>query len=135
MTLKNNNICLMSIKPKYFERIVSGKKLVEFRKVCPKNQVRIFLYVSSPVKMICGFIEIHKVITEKIDTIWELTDKISGTTEKEFYSYVGISEKVSALYIKSIKIVSPIDPKTLIDNFIAPQNYIFIENEKLSSMV
>lgn len=135
MTLKNNNICLMSIKPIYFERIIAGKKLVEYRKVCPKNQVQIFLYVSSPVKKICGVIEIEKVITEKVDTIWKMTNQISGTTEKEFYSYVGTSEKVSALYIKSIRSVSPIDPKIVIDNFFAPQNYIFIENEKLSTMV
>lgn len=135
MILRNDKICLMSIKPKYFDRIEVRQKLVEYRKVSPKNQQFIFLYVSSPIKKICGIIEIEKVLTDAVDIIWETTNKISDTSKAEFYSYVGLNKRISALYIKSFKSINPIAPKDIIENFFAPQNYIYIKNEKFSTMV
>jgi len=135
MTLKNENVCLMSIRPKFFDRIVERQKLVEYRKVSPKNQGYIFLYVSSPIKKICGIIEIEEVLTDDVDLIWESTKNYSGISKAEFYSYVGLNKKISALFIKSYIPIVPITPNDIIENFIAPQNYKFIKNEKLSTMV
>ncbi len=135
MTLKSSKICLMSIKPVDYDRILAGHKQVEYRKICPKNHCNIFLYVSSPVRKICGIMKIGKVLTDKVENIWEITNGLSGITEAEYNSYIGTYDYVTALYIKHIKSIPPIDPKNIIDNFFAPQNYIYIRNEKLSALV
>ena len=51
---KTHNSILLSIKPKWFELIKSGKKSVEIRrKFCEVNyHDELFFYVSSPVKKI-----------------------------------------------------------------------------------
>ena len=47
---------ILSIKPKWAEKIYSGEKTIEWRKNCPKVDVsRVFLYETAPVCKITGF--------------------------------------------------------------------------------
>ena len=46
---------LMSIKPKYVEKILSGEKKYEYRKTLLKKDVEsILVYSTSPVKKVYG---------------------------------------------------------------------------------
>lgn len=136
MTLKNKKeICLMSIKPTFFEKISSGIKKVEYRKVCPKEQSHVLLYVSSPIKKICGIIEVDRIVSGDKESVWNLTKNISGISEKDFLSYVGGKSVVYAIYIRCFFPISEIAPAEIIEDFTPPQNYLFLENEKLSDMV
>lgn len=53
---------LLSIKPKWAEKIYSGEKTIEFRKSIPKNfdttEDVVFIYETAPVKMVTGYIRI-----------------------------------------------------------------------------
>lgn len=53
---------LLSIKPKWAEKIYSGEKTIEFRKSIPKNfntsEDVVFIYETAPVKMVTGYIKI-----------------------------------------------------------------------------
>ena len=125
----------MSIKPAFFNRIVSNTKKVEYRKVAPKNSTHIFLYVSNPIKMICGIIEVERIISDRVDIIWHETSSISGLTSAEYKCYTKNRDIVSAIFIKSFKLIESIDPKSIFDSFVSPQNYIYLENEKFSNLV
>ena len=55
---------ILSIKPKYCEKIINGKKKVEFRRKIFKNENKIdlvFMYSTSPVKKIVGFFKIESI--------------------------------------------------------------------------
>ncbi len=80
---------LLSIKPKYVAYIRAGKKLVELRKIFPlnKNIERIFIYESSPVKKICGYIQPKAICKFNIDELWEKTKSLSCVKESDFYKY------------------------------------------------
>lgn len=124
MIIPNNNIPLMSFWPKVFERILSGEKLLEYRRVFPKNCKCAFVYVSSPVKAICGIIYFDEVyhLDDLIGKFDKKTDnRINNYLDK--YHYAGT--------IKAIQKIQPITLNELrngVTNFTAPQSYLYLDN-------
>ena len=51
---------LLSVKPKYANEIISGRKKYEFRKLIFKreNIEKVYIYSSSPVKKVIGIVDI-----------------------------------------------------------------------------
>ena len=64
---------LLSFKADVFERVKSGEKIYEHRRVFPDEPVKAYLYVSTPVKSIVG--------------IMRLENKVKIESWKEKYSY------------------------------------------------
>lgn len=46
---------LLSFQPYWFNKIISGEKIFEYRWQFPKEEVYAFLYVSRPVQKNFGF--------------------------------------------------------------------------------
>lgn len=121
----------MSFWPSVYKRILNQKKLLEYRRVFPKDCSYAYMYVSSPVKAICAIINFGKKYS-----IEEWKNEYKGNTEviKRISSY---SE--SYKYAMEIRSIQPIQPITLselrtnVSNFVAPQSYILLDNnEELS---
>lgn len=84
---------LISIKPKYIEKILSKEKTYEFRKTIFKKKVdNILIYSNSPEKKIIGYFEVNEINKYSPENLW---DKLS--------SYSGI-EKMISLTILKIKV-------------------------------
>ena len=45
---------LLSLREDVYKRVLSGEKIYEHRKVFPDEPVKAYIYVSSPMKSICG---------------------------------------------------------------------------------
>ena len=117
---------LLSIKPKYADKIIEGEKKFEFRKtrLCKERIDDIYIYSSSPVKKIIGKITINKILEGHPKKIWELCHKYSGLTEEEFFSYFAGKEIAFALVIEEVEQFNePIDPYAKFDGFMPPQSY------------
>ena len=58
------NALLLSIHPEYAEKIFDGTKRVELRRVRPRlqNGDLVIVYVSSPVKAVCGAFRVDNVV-------------------------------------------------------------------------
>ena len=80
---------LLSVKPKYAEKIVEGKKKYEFRRAIFKQQniEKVYIYSSSPVSKIVGAFEIEKILKDSPEKIWTLCQKYAGISKKEFFDY------------------------------------------------
>lgn len=116
--------CIMSIKPKYYNMIISGLKKVEYRKVVPdfsKVDNKIYFYVSNPIKNICAIAYVDEVFSSSPDEVWNQTKDIGGIDKEDFFAYCGDKQKVSAIYIKEVKNINDI----ILKDFYAPQNYLF----------
>ena len=86
---------LLSIKPKYAELILNGKKTIELRKTQPKEDVEwVYLYATAPVKKIVGRIKILDFMSGKN---FSITLKGICITETEFNNYVG--DKFYSLWV------------------------------------
>lgn len=92
---------ILSIKPKYADLILSGQKTIELRrrfaKYCDDSD-RIYLYASSPIKSVVGYLQYCKIeryntnitylknLIEQLQLTWnEIEDYLKGS-----YSYVYI---------------------------------------------
>lgn len=120
---------LMSIKPVYVEKILSGEKCFEYRKTLPKKNVidKIIIYSGVPVKKVVGEVKVKDILVENKEVLWNKTKEKSGTT-KEFYdSYFKDKEIAIAYELGEVKIYNPY--KELSDfgiNF-APQSFIYLD--------
>lgn len=116
--------CIVSIKPKYYNMIISGLKKVEYRKVVPdfsKVDNKIYFYVSNPIKKICAIVYVDEVFSSSPDEVWNQTKDIGGIDKEDFFAYCGGNQKVSAIYIKEVKSIKDI----ILKDFYVPQNYLF----------
>ncbi|MEG2102017.1 MAG: ASCH domain-containing protein [Flavobacterium sp.] len=122
---------ILSIKPIYAEAIMAGTKKVEFRKKIFKREVeKIFIYSSMPKKMIIGYFTILEVIEDTPSNIWKEFKEVGGISEKDFFEYYKNTEKGFSIKIdKVVKFKEEIEPEEFIEEFCAPQSYIYIEQK------
>ena len=63
---------LLSIKPKYINKIKKGSKRYEFRRTIFKQEVtEIYVYATSPIKKIVGKIIIEDIIQDVPEQLWK----------------------------------------------------------------
>ncbi len=123
---------LLSVKPKYAEKIVEGKKKYEFRKAIFKKQdiEKVYIYSSSPVSKIVAAFEIEKILKDSPKKIWALCQKYAGISEKDFFNYFENSKMAFAIeigFVDSYK--KHIDPFEIIENFKPPQSFYYLPFE------
>lgn len=122
---------LISIKPKYVEKIISKNKKYEYRKnIFKKNIDKIYIYSTSPDKQIVGYFEYSGYLNGTPEEIWRITKGFSGIDEASYYKYFNNKECAYAIKIEKLHIYKePIDPKSRINKFVAPQSYIYLEGD------
>ncbi len=64
---------LLSIKPKFAEAIIDGRKRYEFRKIkfANKDINRVYIYATSPVKKIIGVFKLSSIIEDSPHALWD----------------------------------------------------------------
>ena len=121
---------LLSIKPKYIEEIIKGKKLYEFRKIIFKHKPNeIVIYASSPVKKIIGHFSVGEIIVDTPDNLWNNLKAQAGIDKKAFFEYFQGKTFGYALEIKNFRtLAKPIDPYKTIPDFKPPQSFSYLNN-------
>ena len=125
-----SKIIILSIHPCHIEKIYSGEKLYEYRKIVPSDIQNIVVYATSPIKKIVAVIEVDKVLTGTPESIWKQTCEHSGVTKEFFMSYFRGKEKANAIKIKRfIKLNEP-KPLSWVGTSNAPQSFAYIHNSQ-----
>lgn len=126
---------ILSIKPIYANAILKGGKTVEFRKrVFKKNVDKIYIYCSSPTKMIIGYFTFSNIVEDTPENLWKTFHKVGGINKIDFFEYYKESEKGFGIIIKEVvKFDVEKDPIEFIENFTAPQSYVYLEKDLLNS--
>ncbi len=78
---------LISIRPRWVEKIASGEKRVELRKMLPAWSERMWVYETAPVKAIVGSMDIEKVERLPVAELWEAVKDASCVGREEFLAY------------------------------------------------
>lgn len=96
---------ILSIKPIYAEKILTGEKKFELRKTIFKNSEikKVIIYASSPVSMIIGEFEIEDILSQDLKNLWETTKADSCVDKAFFDSYFNNKKKGYAIKIKNSK--------------------------------
>lgn len=120
---------LLSIKPEYAEKILSGEKRFEYRKALPtKKEINIcVIYATQPVGKVIGEFEIEEFLSESPNSLWEKTKKFSGISKEFFHDYFLDRPVAHALSIKSTKRYNePLEIKEILSSGLAPQSFCYI---------
>ena len=79
---------LLSIKPEFADKIISGEKKFEYRTHVPSRPIKsIVIYSTSPVGRIIGEVEVIDVISGSPSSLWETTKAESGISREKYRKY------------------------------------------------
>jgi predicted transcriptional regulator len=120
---------LLSIKPEYAEKIMSGEKRFEYRKSLHKNLdiSCALVYATLPVGKLVGEFVINSVLKAPPEELWQKTKTWSGITKEFFDEYFADREYACALKIgEVIRYDEPQDPSDVFENFVAPQSFRYV---------
>lgn len=102
------NVVIMSIRPKHWNDIATGKKTVEYRKRVWKQSnntpVKILVYAISPIQRVVGEIVVTSILEDSPKQIWLKTATQGAIDEKDFYGYFGQNKNAYAIVIDAVKI-------------------------------
>lgn len=104
--------------------------MYEYRKrVFKRTDIdRVYVYTSKPICRIVGYFTIDEVIENSPSNVWKITYRSSGISKEYFDAYFKNSHTAYAIKIgKAVKLDTPIDPKSVLDNFYVPQNFMYMD--------
>jgi predicted transcriptional regulator len=95
---------LISVHPKFAEKIFAGTKVVELRRVRPRigKGDLVFVYVSSPVMALEGAFEVGDIVAGTPNSIWRQFNGGSGLSKSEFDAYYKGKETAFAILIRKL---------------------------------
>lgn len=120
---------ILSIRPNFCKLIFSGQKMYEYRtRVFTRSDIdRVYVYASKPICRIVGYFTIDHVIEDSPSNVWEITHEGSGISKEYFDAYFKGCHTAHAIKIgEVVKLDTPIDPKEVIKNFHALQNFMYV---------
>jgi predicted transcriptional regulator len=96
---------LLSVKPKYAERLLAGSKLVEIRRKFSKKWLgrKAVLYASKPQGALVGEATIHSITRGRPADIWSRFETRIGGSWEEFEGYVASADEVSAIELCDVR--------------------------------
>jgi predicted transcriptional regulator len=128
---------LMSIKPKYAEKIFNGEKIYEFRRKIWKdsNVYQIVLYATAPVSKVVGVMEIGDIYYDKPETLWEGCKHGAGISREAFFKYFSGVEYGNAISRRTVWRF--ITPAPLSDYGIVkpPQNFMYLKDTNANTIL
>ncbi len=119
---------LLSFKPKWFEKIVTGEKKFEYRNSFANEEVMAYMYVSTPVKSVVGRIYLGKRIElADLKEKYRMHDDVRRRIE--FY----MEKHKFVMPIKSVQMTEAIPLERLREfksDFVCPQMYYYLDKRQ-----
>jgi predicted transcriptional regulator len=127
---------ILSIKPKFADKIFNGEKEFEFRRTIFKNKTvnKVIIYASAPISKIVGEFEIEYIYHKELELLWDATKTKAGITREYFFKYFN-GKKLGY----AIKITNPIKFKrdySIKDKYglTPPQSFVYIKKPPFNKL-
>jgi len=121
---------LLSIKPEYVKKILSGEKLYEYRRVIPAKPVSsIVVYASAPWRRVVCEVKVELVLMHSVGRMWLVTGDEGGISRKGFGAYF---EGCVVAYAFMLGKIAKFKPALFLSDFgvkHAPQNFVYLPDE------
>lgn len=119
---------LLSIKPEFAEKILSGEKRYEFRRVIHSNKKVnvVVIYMTAPIKKIVGEFQIDSILSDSPDKMWDKTQEFAGISRENYNKYFEGRKLAYAMSIGHVtEYLNPVDPKLVMPSFTPPQSFMY----------
>lgn len=126
----------IAVKPEYANKLISGKKDIELRKMKPNVQPGdyVIIYASAPVKAVVGFGKVKTIIMCSPQEMWNKHSERLGIDKQGFYLYYNGYNIAVGIELEMIKPVAPIgllELRNVDPNFHPPQIYRYVTNDDI----
>lgn len=121
---------LISIRPCFVEKILSGEKKLEFRRSWAVEQVDVLvIYSSSPIQKIVATARVVDVTEGSPSALWELAKiRNGGVTRQLIRDYFSGKKTGFAIGISDVmEFEQPVDPKKVFKDFRPPQSFRYLD--------
>lgn len=119
---------LMSIHPRYAEKILDGSKQVEFRRsgfaTVPSV---IVVYATAPVSKVIGLFEVDGVDEASPSELWERYRLVGGISENGYKNYYRGAKRGIAIRVGRVhSLKEPLELSEFIGNGQPPQSFRYL---------
>ncbi|WP_182281526.1 ASCH domain-containing protein [Bifidobacterium pseudocatenulatum] len=121
---------MLSIKPEYVERILSGEKRYEFRRrVFKRPDVdTIVIYETAPVSKVVAEAHVDEIIAGTAWDVWDRTGQQGGISRERFMDYF---RGASAAHAIALSCVRPLARPQALGDYApeikaAPQSFVYV---------
>jgi predicted transcriptional regulator len=119
--MNNKKNIILSIHPRWVDKIINGQKTIELRKRLPKNINTIYVYATRPISKIIGIIYIKNIFFTDIYSLYDITDNKHCCSLEEYLDYFKNKEFGYGIEIQNIELFKkPIPLKN------PPQNFMYV---------
>jgi predicted transcriptional regulator len=131
----------LSLRPRFAEMLLDGRKTVELRRVRPTADEGsiVLLYASSPERTLVGRAEIAEIQVDSLDTIWRQHSRATGLTRDEYDAYFGGVDQAVAITLRSIRRLAqprPLDElRRRLVGFRPPQSFRYLDSFQVASLI
>lgn len=128
---------LISIAPKYVDRMRFGRKTIEIRRrmLNLAEDSVVWVYETSPVNSVTGYFKVKTVVREKREIAWAMHSGRMGVSRNEFDSYTeGLERVVLVFFDKFFTLRDPLHLEEIQEkhaSFRPPQFYSRLNNDEL----
>ena len=135
LSLDQDRMILLSLKPRFADAVLAGDKTVELRRAEPKIIVptRALIYSTSPVRALVGTCIVTSVETDRLADLWQRFGPRTGINRRRFSDYFEGVEKGSALMLSGPDdLLRPVPLARLRETsqgFRPPQSFAYVNAE------
>jgi predicted transcriptional regulator/transcriptional regulator with XRE-family HTH domain len=133
-TFRHQRDVVLSIRPEYSSKIMTGQKTVELRRRFPvsaSNGTIAYIYSSSPERAMVGVAEISAVKKLPIEEIWRVYANVAFIERSDFYKYFdGLEYGMALEFANARPFDKPISLNDLRERFgfQPPQSFLYAKN-------
>ena len=129
---------LLSLKPQYADLLFNGSKTAELRRSAPKSEIDdVYVYVSSPDRILYGGFTVRQVWSGPLDEIWEKSERSACVEKEEYFAYFSGSSTAHALEVADVwkfeDAVALPALRSKFAKFTVPQSWRYVRPEEMRS--
>lgn len=126
---------LLSIKPEFADKILSGDKKFEFRKAAFANVTAscVVIYATKPVGKLVGEFDVATVHIDAPEKIWNKTKKFAGIAKERYDEYYSGRNRAVAIAVGEVrKYDVPRDLDSIGKKIVPPQSFRYLDSESFA---
>lgn len=139
--MPSNPALFLSLRPRFAELLLSGRKTVELRRVRPtvSKGTPVLLYASSPKMTLVGRAEVGEIQAGHTNDIWRQYGSQTGVSRAEFDDYFnGLDQAVAITLINIHRLDQPrplSDLRHRLEGFQPPQSYRYLDSTQVAALI
>lgn len=132
--MQESKSVIISLHPEHANKILSGVKKLEFRRVWASKPVNtVLIYSTAPIQKIVAIAYVKTVHKGSPNKLWSLAKDIGGgLSRRNIYKYFkGRKVGFAVEFYHVDKLQVPVKPDEIFENFYPPQSFTYVNEEQL----